>query len=322
MISVNSYNVIKNLLIETTTRCNLGCPGCYMRDRAKENLEFTIELFSEIVDATQPQTVSFFGGEPLLWPYLREGILICRQRNIKISIASNLTLLAKESAHFLYNNEVMVFGKLNIGDITDTKQLDIQSKLIGSSREKVNKMISGILLLKNIGFAAPGFNLNNFIRKDNIEFVGSFLEFCTENNIEPFMEISCNENDLSEKEIDSIVNQVQKYHKGPLMPPHFISRCRHFDSTLYFRPNGDIQACSGNKTILANFLTDQDAITNALNNSIIKTRKNIVEHINGECKQCDLLDQCKGGCRAYAEQISVNESYLKCWRNRQVNSFQ
>jgi radical SAM protein with 4Fe4S-binding SPASM domain len=285
-----------------------------MDERADDDLKFSLTLFTRIIDATRPQNVSFLGGEPMLWHYLKEAICFCRQRNIHTYVVSNLTLLTKEMAHFLYEYGVHVIGKLNIGNIDDKEQLRIQSELIGSSLDYVHSMLNGLFILLDIGYTSPKLDVANLIRRPNIQYVASFLEFCKNNHINPFLEIPCNSDDLSLEEIASIVYQVQRYFDGIILPPHFTSPCNHFDNSLYFRANGDIQACSGNKTILANYEKEQDAIERALNHPIIKTRKEITKQIEGPCKQCHLLNKCKGGCRAYAEQTSLTQSYQQCWR--------
>jgi radical SAM protein with 4Fe4S-binding SPASM domain len=286
-----------------------------MEDRAGDApMAFALDFFCEIVETTKPESVSFLGGEPLLWSHLREAILFCRQRQIHTYVASNCALLTSDLARFFYEHGVSVIGKLNIGDPEDPGQLRLQSELIGSSLEGARRMIAGLFLLLSAGFRSPRLNVSNLIRKANAGYVGEFLQFCAIHEARPFLELSCNSNDLSREELEGVIRQVRQHYDGVLFPPHFMSSCWHFDNSLYFRANGDIQACSGNRTVLENCEEYPGAIERALSHPILATRREIVAQIVGPCSDCEMLNQCRGGCRAYAEQISLQQSYLKCWR--------
>lgn len=307
---------IKHLLVETTTVCNLRCPGCYMSDLSGEREEFSAALFQQVVNATQPQDITFLGGEPLLWPHLAEAVSICRQRNLRAIVATNLTLMTEVVASFLNANDVMVIGKWNVGDPEDGQQLQIQARLVGSTVHDVERMRRGLRLLRAAGFKAPNLSLENFVRKENVPLVAGFLEFCARSDAHPYLEVSCQSDDLTNADLQNVIQQVQRHHQGTILPPHFISRCNHSSNSLYVRPNGDLQACSGSRTVLANIVTDPGAIHRAQVHELVETRARIVERITGPCQTCSLLERCRGGCRAYAERTSPTASYLKCWRIR------
>ena len=60
-------------------------------------------------------------------------------------------------------------------------------------------MIEGIFLLKKAGYKAPMLSVDNLIRKKNVKYVREFLRFCSKENIEPNLEISCTEDNLSKE---------------------------------------------------------------------------------------------------------------------------
>lgn len=309
------WDGVENVLIETTSACNFRCPGCYMNERFDDKMLFPLTLLLDILEMTRPGTVTFLGGEPLLWPHLRDAVRLCHERRLQMYVASNCALLTVNMARYLYEHDVSVIGKLNIGDPEDEAQLRLQADLIGASLHDARRMIDGLSLLMSLGYRSPKLNVANLVRLANVDLVGAFLKFCLEHDVRPFLELSCNNDDLSQTQIRHVAAQVREYYKGILFPPHFMSSCWHFDNSLYFRANGDVQACSGNRTVLANCMDDASAITHAIEHPILVTRRDIVNRIKGPCKRCDLLAQCRGGCRAYAEQTSLTHSYRKCWRS-------
>jgi len=263
-----------------------------MGDRLNETLEFDYGLFKKIVNATKPRCVHFLGGEPLLWPHINEAILFCWEKGIKCSLCSNLILITNKQAKNFFSRKVEILGKLNIGDLEDKEEQKIQAQLIGAGTGTVKKLTLGIKKVEKAGYKAPLFCLGNFVRKQNVHLVQEFLEFCKKNKIKPILEVSCKGMDLSKKEIQSIIKQTGKvYAAKKIILPHFTHACQYYNNSLYFRPTGDIQACSGNSSVLANFLKDKNALKKALSHKIIKNRKRVSKKLKPECI----------GCRARAE---------------------
>lgn len=72
----------RHIFIETTSRCNLNCSYC---PRPSGGTDMRFEMFKGIVDeATRYGACSFslhLFGEPLLWPYIIDGIKYIKRRN-------------------------------------------------------------------------------------------------------------------------------------------------------------------------------------------------------------------------------------------------
>ena len=88
--------------IEPTTYCQLECPGCY-RGLAEKNPLRIHEDISKIksdidllANSRNIQTLSIAGGEPLLYPKLKEVITYAAKKGIKTKVFTNGFVLTKE----------------------------------------------------------------------------------------------------------------------------------------------------------------------------------------------------------------------------------
>ena len=94
---VQGRPVISNLQFELSTRCNERCIHCYIPN-AKKNVGFDMPLSTvkRIVDEFAQMGgihVTLSGGEVFLHKYLMEIVLYCREKDLKVSILSNLISL-------------------------------------------------------------------------------------------------------------------------------------------------------------------------------------------------------------------------------------
>lgn len=153
---------VKYLVLWCTNRCNLKCKYCY----AKNNLgheDMNLNIAKKGIDILQDNgTLVLAGGEPLLnFQLVRD---ICsyikfKNRNIKISIQTNGTLIDEEIAWELKN--------LGIGIGVS---LDGKPQVNDFFRSNGKDAIRGIQYLKKAGIDV---NINAVITKNNIdEFYG------------------------------------------------------------------------------------------------------------------------------------------------------
>jgi len=181
---------LKYGIIEVSTRCQMRCPGCYMvRRNALNNKDMTLKQAIRILDLCRDycgwdlDSMDILGGEPLLWPHLKEYIEELLRRKIAPWIYTNMLGITPELARWLYDRNVHITGKLNIADFQDPIQVELQAKMIGSSEKTALKMKKGIEIFKEAGYTDPMFRLQNLIRKENIHLIPDFMIFCQKNNI-------------------------------------------------------------------------------------------------------------------------------------------
>jgi MoaA/NifB/PqqE/SkfB family radical SAM enzyme len=98
---------LEYLDIELTERCNLCCTHCYIRrslsDEARDN-EMDTGFIKKLLDEAVSlgcKGVRFTGGEPLVRPDFQEIYLYAYGLNMKISVATNATLITDEVADML-----------------------------------------------------------------------------------------------------------------------------------------------------------------------------------------------------------------------------
>lgn len=323
---------VSKVIFELLTRCDARCPGCYMDERLDGSaMEFDINTFVQVLDLTNPNQVDLLGGEPLLWEPLKKAIEILDQRSITTYLFSNFMNIDRTLGEFLLDKGVYLTGKMNIADPSNQSQLELQAQMIGiKNMDKVRKIFENIEMLTEIGFKQPYFSIENLLRKENIEYAPEFAKWCLDRDIRPDLELpACYDPSDKEyferiptpKQIAQLIQDVKEVYDGELLPPHITARCTYSGvppttGAMYFRPNGDIQACSGNKTILANFLEDENPIEKAKQSEVVQTRINLTQDMitEGSCKICYKWDDCGGGCRATVENLGNKfGSDPRCW---------
>lgn len=90
-----------DVLIEVTSRCNLACPECRRAEFVGRLGNMRWDVFESALQSGKEhlELAFLFGwGEPLLWPHLLKGIASARNRGIRTSISTNITVLRGELA--------------------------------------------------------------------------------------------------------------------------------------------------------------------------------------------------------------------------------
>lgn len=99
---INRKPRFKKVYIEITNVCNLECDFCPKTKRAPKFL--SVDEFTHIIEEISPYTNHIYlhiMGEPLLHKNLQQFIEIAGERNIKVNLTTNGTLLNKEKNYLL-----------------------------------------------------------------------------------------------------------------------------------------------------------------------------------------------------------------------------
>lgn len=109
---VQGNPLISNLQFELSSLCNERCIHCYIPNNKKNkghNMPFkkVIELLDEF-SKMGGLHVTLSGGEVFLYPKLKEVVQYCREKDLKISILSNLILLKDDDIDWLKKANVSV----------------------------------------------------------------------------------------------------------------------------------------------------------------------------------------------------------------------
>lgn len=99
--------MIKRLYLELTNRCNLNCPFCSGSNR--DIVELPLELIEKVFIDSKTITEYIYlhvKGEPLLYSYFNEALLLASTHQRKIQLVTNGTLL-KQYLQLLVNSSAI-----------------------------------------------------------------------------------------------------------------------------------------------------------------------------------------------------------------------
>lgn len=119
-MNVNLFRDTSLHIAVITTRCNLECRYCQAKAKEEDmGYDVATQILKYIFGVTNPSvTLEFQGGEPLLnWKILaflvRHVNKINKDKDLKIALVSNLTLLDKKKMKFLAKHGVELCGSLD-----------------------------------------------------------------------------------------------------------------------------------------------------------------------------------------------------------------
>lgn len=316
-------------IIEVTSYCQCRCPGCYMVSGQRLNQgKMPIKKAIAILDRCREylgrelETMDILGGDPLLWPPLKDYLQVLLARGIKPWLFTNMLAITPEMAGWLRERDIPVTGKLNI-DPSDVSLLPLQARMLGGGLPLARRLLAAISVFREAGYKAPLFRLQNLIRKENITFVPAYYRWCLENEIGTDLEMMGSGESISQEywaiaprpeEIAAMIREIQAVRfgfglpPGEVLMPHIFGSCPFFDRGLYFALDGSIRACSNSSTLLSN-LSDPDPIRKACESELICRRLALSqEKVGMPCRDCAKWEKCRGGCRATAEGTGGYES--------------
>lgn len=162
--------------IEPTTYCNIKCPGCYRGiDSVEHHPEhLTLKTLQKQVDwfikERNVQTISIAGGEPLMYPHLKELISYIASHKRRVMLYTNGKLLTTDLAR-----ELSSLGLTQLVIHVDKHQERPEYKYLTHQelRKKLVQMLKVVSDLQ-IGFIQP-------IAANEEQEVADILQFLKEN---------------------------------------------------------------------------------------------------------------------------------------------
>lgn len=150
-----------NTVIEVTQQCNLRCTYCtfgggFKDHRTHSPKSMSIDTLEEAVMAAIDHgvdmdsiNIGFYGGEPLLrFDLVRHAVALARRNSagkpLNFSITTNATLVKKESAEFLRNNDFSV-----LVSIDGPKHMHNRYRVYPSGKGSYQSAIDGLKILLN-----------------------------------------------------------------------------------------------------------------------------------------------------------------------------
>ncbi|MBU1077211.1 MAG: radical SAM protein [Spirochaetes bacterium] len=149
------------LILSSTMKCNLTCPGCYSREYPTEN-ELTLDEIDSLLTQAEEIGVSFFiitGGEPLMNPDLLD--LIGKHRSILFFLFNNGTFIDSDTVNKIRQHDhiIPILSTEGNEDYTDSRR----------GKGVYQKVIKCMELMKKAGIF---FGFSCMVSKQNITLAG------------------------------------------------------------------------------------------------------------------------------------------------------
>ncbi len=279
---------LRYLLFNITRKCNLACRHCYSGKAGSE--EIGIDMFENAVSQFEEMggmKLMISGGEPLLHSRFWELMKVLKPFKLRIVILSNGTLIDNAVARKLtgYVDEVQI-------------SIDgIRSHDILRGKGSFDRAIAGISALKrynvpvSIATMVHRYNISEFDKMQKLFFDLEVLSWsvdapCTVGNLADNPDISLPPEEAAPflkygfgaGAHESTGNFTCGSHLCAVSPGGTVSKCGFFEN----EPAGDVTDLKAAwASLCKNYLWELDEL---------------------ECRDCKLIQDCRGGCRFRAKQ--------------------
>lgn len=327
--------IVKSLCIHTSHACNLRCRYCFAEGgdfgdttgslmMSKEIGEQAIDFAIKNSSTRKNLELDFFGGEPLTnWQVTEHLINYARQqgklheKNIKLTLTTNCTLITDEISKFLTEQNVMLVLSLDgrpavhdkmrpCANGSDSYEQAIAGfKKVIATRGDRNYYIRGTFTRENMDFSKDVLHLAQFGKELSLEPVVTKDE-----------RYAFTEKDLPElyQEYDELARQYLAAKKrgdgfnffhfnvaldnGPCLAKR-LSGCGAGHEYFAVTPDGDLYPCH-------QFVGREEykvgSISTGVENKELSQKFRGAHILNKpECQKCWAKFHCSGGCHANAE---------------------
>lgn len=324
--------------IYTTTRCNLSCPYCYVKqgtdDMQEETYKRINEVFLGMLSSGRKDNVIYriAGGEPLIvfdkWIKHTEEFLEKSSGKGYVSVITNLTMLSEDMLEYFEDNRYSFGVSLDgysyskpyhSGHSSASVVKDNIDRLIGNG----NKNIDVSTVIDRNSFSEID-KLAEWIAERNLNW-GIYLDhfFCGEM---PFYEIVEKMITVIDILCENDYDIRNKLKFGNISINSSYEGCTAGEKLIAIYTNGDIFPCQttvyGER--VCNIFDEKDIIQS------FKEQKKYKLGYNYEppekCNDCAIVDICGGGCKENNKEINRNYTcdilkavilyMMKKWRNR------
>lgn len=314
--------------LELTRACNYRCIYCYAADPNGVDIsnELTFEEICNVLDQVAElgaRKIILLGGEPLIYPRLKEVLDLIYSKGMVAEIFTNGALVTEEMAQMLAAYPVRMIVKLNTMDpelhdrLTGINgSLDISFRAIErlqkAGYDKMDNMLGATTILATSNLAeAPG--MRRWMR---------------ERQLLPYFEVITPQGRIMDHQtiIPSAAQVYETFLKlaeidkeygieWDPQPPIAGGKCFRHQYSCVIGSSGVVTPCVGLTAEIGN--VRKTPLATILSESLILYHlKNYRQFIKGPCAKCDKAEHCYG-CRGAAYQVTGDylASDPTCWRN-------
>lgn len=296
---MNKYNLKQNrcnvplfVHVEITERCPLKCPQCYCDYVTGNDMDFN--LYSKLVSQITEMgidSVLLTGGEPLIYPNIFNAIMLLKENNITVSIASSGYGIDRQFAKKLKEiGTDEIFISLN-GSNHNIHNL---------SRDKFEVSIHAIKTLKSEGVWC---GVNWVARRDNLQDFDNLVSLCQEMHVDHIDILSSKNNSngennsLTNEELKFLANKISLEYSSLFKKGYIgIDLCYHKLNYLLGQSHPLLQKCIAGRYFFdilttgevspcrhLGYKTKSDFISDYWNNDVLLCE---IRH-NSHCQGCD-----------------------------------
>ena len=332
---------LEEIKIELTKACTLSCIHCSSNASSNNPLQLTREIVLSLLNqasALKVKSIVFSGGEPLLWPWLREALSACCVLGLHSSLYSTGINLTDDGAKEILNLVNHGLGRVIFSLHSPFKQ---QHEVVTRKSGSFDRTIAVMKELKKNGvereihFVPLKVNYKHLAQlmesaKDSGISKVSILRFVPQGRgaiLKKSREmLTCKET----AEFRGLILNCKEHYDIDIRigSPYNIlllndeTDCIAARKTLCIGPNGNIYPCDAFKNIEPGEIGLKDSFHNVLEHSLIecwtqsiylnKIRHYLATPFGKPCSHCSYLRQCKSGCLAQKviEQESIEDGNI------------
>ena len=305
-------------VFEVTPRCGSDCLYCYnvwkQRDDYPEGeLTFSAiaRLFEKLLSEVRPSGVTLAGGEPLLHPHIAKISTFLSGKNIPVSVVTNGTILDEETAGNLADAGVGHFeisipsmDRFSYAKLTRDERLGEARKALLCTRSAGSKLtVSTVITRLNLidigevielaaAFSADSVSLNRFVPGgEGLRHLSELTP--TRDDLEQVLAAA------DAKSADLGIPVAVTIPVEPCLIDHKQFPRLHFGACSCGKdkwvidPLGNLRTCEQNPEILGSIFLKSFA--DLAGSARTESFRN--DGLNVGCGECDLYENCGGGCR-------------------------
>jgi len=336
--------------INLTYKCNLRCSWCYGADTWGKTETMTFIQVKEILSilkSLECEKIILLGGEPTLHPDIIEIVSECRKRNIRVSIVSN----GLSFAHTDFCESIISAGKEFLTVSLSMETLPTESTSVPESKA-FRKFEQGFNNLRQYDIEP---NLTIIISSEFVNHISDVIHWIAVNEVKsvdfvvgvPSIsqgEVNGNYT-ITPQDVGHITTKLFKtgqilgiktsFKNIPLcaLERETAEEFRQYDvvrngcgvqnkRNILFNVHGDLITCNH---LEGNILSELGQLEDSLNKNAFEyfwnsedmqiKRNMFPEFPPSECKNCDMLDSCRGGGCPITWSYYNPHNYINGWNN-------
>lgn len=304
-----------SLELELSRVCNLRCVYCYASSGEPLTNELSLAEIYDIIDQGLElgvkKVIVLGGGEPMLYPHLREVIDYLLARDIAVDLFTNGINLTNEFAAWLHQRRVGVVLKMN------SREEQVQDALAGRKGAYAN-ILKAMRALRHAGYPDEhcALGVETIICKQNYDELPELWRWARRRGIIPYVETMTNQGRATEtgdlevepemvramfEELARIDSEEFECGWTP-HPPLAASHCARHEYSCTVTTTGEVQPCPGVNVSAGS--TRQQSLAEIIRQSrVMRDMRNIRSNIKGACARCEMSEDCYG-CRGHAYQVT------------------